>query len=230
MNFYCLTHVSFEGPENIQNWALEHHHNFVTAKSFEYEFPDIDSFDVLVSMGGPMSTNDDHIYPWLVEEKKLIEKAILHNKKFIGICLGAQIAANVLGARVKLNREKEIGWFDVQLTADGQSHRKFINVPDTFSVFHWHGETFDIPDKAIHLIQSAGCVNQSFIYDERVLGLQFHIEGTPEGLITMMENSLDDMTSGKFIQSESEIREITRPMVQKTMPIFNEIMNSFLND
>ncbi|MDH4200378.1 MAG: type 1 glutamine amidotransferase [Spirochaetia bacterium] len=228
MNFYCLTHVPFEGPENIQNWAWEHHHNFVTAKSYEYEFPDINSFDVLVSMGGPMSANDDSIYPWLVEEKKLIEKAISHNKKFIGICLGAQIAANVLGAQVKPNYEKEIGWFDVELTAEGRSHCKLVNVPDTFSVFHWHGETFDIPHKAIHLMQSAGCTNQGFIYNECVLGLQFHIELTSDGLITMMENSLEDMTSGKYIQTESEIRKMTKPMVQKTMPIFNEIMNSFL--
>ncbi|MDH4199947.1 MAG: type 1 glutamine amidotransferase [Spirochaetia bacterium] len=230
MNFYCLTHVPFEGPAYLENWAVANNHTFVTAKSYEFEFPDLKDYDVLVSMGGPMSANDDHIYPWLKEEKKIIEKAISNNKKFIGICLGAQIAANVLGAKVKLNPQKEIGWFDVQLTKGGRSHRLFSEFADTFPVFHWHGETFEIPKGALHLMQSTGCDNQGFIYGDHILGLQFHMEGTEESIIAMMDDGLDELIPDRFVQSESVIREKTVKMAPKANALCGEMMNLFLKD
>src|SRR5690606_32591469 len=114
--------------------------------------------------------------PWMKEEKKLIEKAILKGKRVIGICLGAQLIADVLGARVFPNKEKEIGWFPIELTEEGQKSPFFAGFNKTETVFHWHGDTFEIPKGAEHIASSKVCENQAFLFDHKVLGLQFHLE------------------------------------------------------
>lgn len=227
MKFYCLTHVDFEGPANIENWALANGHELITGRSYENEFPD-QPYDVLVSMGGPMSANDEKELPWLKKEKEIMESAIAKGKKVIGVCLGAQLAANVLGASVKKNPETEIGWFDLSLTTAGQAHPVFERLPQVFPVFHWHGEMFDLPAGAIHVMSSPGCANQGFIYNDQVLGFQFHMEGTAESLIAMMENSLDEMTPGRYVQSQETIRQKTAQLVDQTNSYFNTIMTRFI--
>jgi len=104
-----------------------------------HQLPGIDDIDWLIVMGGPMGVYDESFYPWLVEEKAFIKQAIEHNKTVLGICLGSQLIAEVLGAKVYPNKQKEIGWFDITLSETAARHPLFENFENQFPVFHWHG-------------------------------------------------------------------------------------------
>src|SRR5579871_3040829 len=114
--------------------------------------PDTAPYDGLIFLGGPMSVNDP--LPYLRWELRAITDAVRRHQPVLGICLGAQLIAKALGARVYRNREKEIGWFDVELTHDAAEDPLFRDLPDRETVFHWHGETFDLPDGAVLLAKS----------------------------------------------------------------------------
>lgn len=202
MKIHYLQHVPFEGLGFIENWALENKHSLSATKFFEkHQLPNLTSFDMLIVMGGPMSVYDEEKFPWLKEEKTFIKKAIEADKIVVGICLGAQLIAEVLGAKVYPNKGKEIGWFPIQKTG----HFFFKSLPDDFFVFHWHGDTFDLPRKAVHLASSVACRNQAFLYNKRVLALQFHLEATETTLQQMIENGRNELTEGEFIQNEKLI-------------------------
>jgi GMP synthase-like glutamine amidotransferase len=137
--------------------------------------PAIDS-DALIFLGGPMSVNDD--LPYLRREMELIREAVARRQPVLGICLGAQLIARALGAKVFSNPHKEIGWFDVRFTPDAGSDPLFGGLSQE-TVFHWHGETFDLPPGAELLASSDLCRNQAFRIKPNVYGLQFHLEVTP---------------------------------------------------
>ncbi len=138
-------------------------------------------FSLVLVMGGPMNVYEENKYLYLAEEYSFIEKCLKSNIKTVGLCLGAQMIARVLGAKVRANSQKEIGWFEIELTAEGKSSELFNDLPERFKPFHWHGDTFDIPKEATRLAGSALCENQAFACGS-ALGLQFHIEieGTNE--------------------------------------------------
>jgi GMP synthase (glutamine-hydrolysing) len=138
--------------------------------------PDLDGYDGLVILGGPMSANDSHRLAHLTIEMKLIEQAMKLNLPVLGICLGAQLIARTLGAEVYANREKEIGWYDVSPT-DNARHDPLLSVfTQKEKIFQWHGETFDMPRSTSHLAFSSLCANQAFRYASNVYGFQFHLE------------------------------------------------------
>jgi GMP synthase-like glutamine amidotransferase len=130
--------------------------------------PNLNSFDALIIMGGAMSANDESLLPWLIEEKQQIKKAIEAGKKVLGICLGAQLIANVLGAEVRPNSHKEIGWHPLKITPQSASHPIATILAKYPEVFHWHGETFSLPKDALHLASSAACANQAYVYRNQV--------------------------------------------------------------
>ena len=166
--------------------------------------PDADDLDLLVIMGGPMSVNDEAGCPWLAAEKQFIRKAIEKDKAVIGICLGAQLIANALGAAVRPNGTKEIGWFPI--TAEPASYTEDIfSFPQELLVFHWHGETFDLPDGAIRLAKSDACENQAFQLGRRVIGMQFHLETTPDAARDLVHHCRDELRPSRYVQSEAEI-------------------------
>ena len=138
----------------------------------------LDSISGLVFMGGPMSANDD--LPNIRREIQLIEAAIAKEKPVLGICLGAQLIAKALGARVYRNPVKEIGWFPISWTEDAQPDRLLGGLTRPETVFHWHGETFDLPSHAVRLVESEACRNQAFRFGANAYGLQFHLEVTPK--------------------------------------------------
>ena len=206
MRIHYIQHVHYEGIGAIQHWVDSKNHELTGTHLFlDERLPEIDDFDWLVIMGGPMSVHDESLYPWLTEEKQLIRQAINENRAIIGICLGAQLIADVLGADVRKANHKEIGWFSVNLTSDAENSELFKGFPETFYAFHWHGETFDIPHGAIHIAYSEAVKNQAFVYNNRVVGLQFHLETTRDLLAGMLENCRSDLTDGPFVQSESGI-------------------------
>ncbi len=200
----CIQHVPFETPGYIAQWAKGRGLELRIAHIYgDEKLPPINDNDTLVIMGGPMSVHDEKRYPWLIDEKRYIEKAIQSGNRVMGICLGAQLIAHVLGAKVYRNREKEIGWFNVATVENDNGIGK--NLPETYMAFHWHGETFDIPSGATHIAKSDACVNQAFAIHNRIVGLQFHLEITKQGVFDLLHYCGDEMSEGLFIQTKESI-------------------------
>lgn len=204
MRVHYLQHVASEGLGSIEAWLLQNNHELTSTRLYKAEkLPNLDAFDFLIVLGGPMSVNDEAELPWLADEKVFIRNAIDGNKKVLGICLGAQLIANALGAKVHRNNHKEIGWFPAQgLKSKDSSTFQF---PDSMKVFHWHGDTFELPHGAIHLAQSEACRYQAFQYGHSVIALQFHLEMTPTAVQSIVTDNRHELTPSKYVQTEEEI-------------------------
>ena len=206
MRIHCLQHVTYEGPGSILRWARQKGHGFTRSHLPDgHRLPAADSFDMLVVMGGPMSVHDEAAHPWLVEEKRFIGAAIRDGKKVLGVCLGSQLVAQALGARVYRNEAKEIGWFKVMKAEDAKRSELSQAFPDEMEVLHWHGETFDMPKGAIHLARSEACQNQAFVHGGRVLGLQFHLEMTGDAAQDMIRYCGRDLVEAPWVQRPESI-------------------------
>ncbi len=138
--------------------------------------PEISRYSGLIILGGPMNCDQSDRYPHLLTEIEVIRQAIRAGKPVLGICLGAQLIARALGARVRKNPSREIGWYELNPTEDGRRDPLFAPFDDRQQIFQWHGDTFEIPHGAVHLASSPECRNQAFRYKHNVYGLQFHLE------------------------------------------------------
>ena len=169
MRIQVLQHVPFEGPAGIADWASARGHRVSLVPLFDGALPpDPNDHEWLVVMGGPMSVHDEPSYGWLAPEKAAIRASIDAGRTVIGVCLGAQLIAEVLGGRVYPNREKEIGWMPIELTEAARMSDRFDFLPPSLEVFQWHGETFDLPQGSTHLARSTACENQAFLYRANV--------------------------------------------------------------
>lgn len=200
MRIHYLQHVPFEGLGYIGTWLSEHQAQLSSTQLYaSSEFPRQDTFDGLIVMGGPMSANDTHIHGWLAEEYGFLADTIASGKPILGICLGAQLLARALEAEVYPNEFKEIGWHRVHrcepVTAPA------FPFPSEAMLFQWHGETFDVPAGAIRLATAQACANQAFLYGDRILGMQFHPEMTPEGAQALIRHCPADLAPGPCVQS-----------------------------
>ncbi|MCE5211749.1 MAG: gamma-glutamyl-gamma-aminobutyrate hydrolase family protein [Deltaproteobacteria bacterium] len=223
MRAHYLQHVPFEGLGSIEPWLKTAGYEITNTRFFKSpELPDLKTIDLLVIMGGPMSVNDEDKFPWLVSEKKFIGDAISSGKPVLGICLGAQLIANAAGARVYRNSVKEIGWFPINgISSDDQSVFRF---PPSIKVFHWHGETFDLPYGATHLAKSNACENQAFQLGKSVIGLQFHLETTPQAAQDIVSHCCDELFPSPYVQIEKEILSAKPEMYES----INKQMDSLL--
>ena len=208
MKIQYIQHVPFEDIAYVGNWADKNGVHLGRTRLYEDDpYPFLSDFDVLIVIGGPMGVYDEQEYPWLKTEKAYIRKAI-HNKKIVvGICLGAQLIAAALGAKVYQNSFKEIGWFPVYKTPRAKNTSLGEILPKRFMAFHWHGDTFDIPNGAVHLAESKACKNQAFVYLNRVIALQFHLESTQSSIESLIQNCRDEVISAPFIQTADQIRK-----------------------
>ena len=159
------------------------------------DLPAARDVDFVIVMGSPMSVNDETKHPWLVDEKRFIRDCIQTGKPVLGVCLGAQLIASAMGAKVYPNPAKEIGWFPVYAA----SAENEFGLPSSMDVFHWHGETFDLPHGARLLARSEACENQAFQFGNRVLGLQFHLETTPEAARQLVEHCRGELLPSKYV-------------------------------
>jgi len=225
MRLHYLQHVPFEDMATIEAWAKNKGHYISRTLLFEDETPPkTEEFDWLVIMGGPMNIYEDEKYPWLKEEKRFIKRMIEEGKIVLGICLGAQLIADVLGGRVRKNEHREIGWHPVNLTPEGSKSDLFGLLPGEFVPLHWHGDTFDIPPGAVRMAESEGCENQAFQLG-RTLGLQFHLEATAEGIGSLMRYCSDELAGGgRFVQAAEEILAGV-----EAIPEINGLMARFLD-
>lgn len=206
MNILALQHVEFEIVGMIADWAEARGHRLSVCKLYEDDpLPDHDSYDMLVVMGGPMSVGDEASYPWLAAEKTFIKTAINVEKYVLGVCLGAQLIANVLGARVYPNQVKEIGWLPVAIADAALDELILRGLNHAMTAFHWHGDTFDLPQGATLLMSSKACKHQAFLYQKKVLGLQFHLEMTEEGIKNVIAHCHAEIIPSATIQSEENL-------------------------
>jgi GMP synthase (glutamine-hydrolysing) len=201
-------HVPFEGPGYVEEWLGEKALSLRRWPLYENPvLPDPDDVDFLIVMGGPMNIYESEKYPWLSAEKSFLRACIEQEKKILGICLGAQLLADVLGKACYPGPAKEIGWFPVNLDEKVRKNPVFRHMPPTFIAFHWHGETFDIPEGTLRIAGSEACINQGFIMSDQVLALQFHLEITPGLLNGLIQYGRKDLVSACFVQKESQLLE-----------------------
>ena len=205
MIIHSLEHEPLESLGNIEEWARKKGHTITRTLFYRnWEFPEMEDFDWLVIMGGSMNIYEEKKYPWLVREKKFISKAISCRKIVLGICLGSQLAADVLGGSVRKNNYRELGWFPVTLTEEAGNSTIFCSFPQKFTAFHCHGDTFSIPPSALRIAGSEACANQIFEYGT-VIGLQFHPEYSVEHINHMFSSSSANPAGGKYVQAKNDI-------------------------
>lgn len=221
MNVHILQHVAFEGIGSIDSWLNQRNTNVSYTRFYEStELSDLSEIDLIIIMGGPMSVHDEVDFPWLVEEKKFLRDAISAGIPMLGICLGAQLLASALGAEVYKCSQKEIGWFDIAKVPNTG-----FQFPDTITVFHWHGETFTLPEGAVQLARSAACEQQAFQFNDNVIGLQFHLETTPDSINSMIQHCYSEIIPNKFIQTEPVIKSAKSDCFDKINTLMFTILN-----
>ncbi|MCS1351839.1 type 1 glutamine amidotransferase [Mechercharimyces sp. CAU 1602] len=206
---HIIQHVDFEGPAAISQWASSRKYTLSSTKLYSGEYlPSLSTVDMIVIMGGPMNVYEDEQYPWLVQEKEWLKEAIQQQKLILGICLGAQLLAHTLGARITPGVQKEIGWYPITLTKAGLSDPIVGLLPPEMTVFHWHGDVAAVPVGATCLATSAACPNQIFRYGKHAFGLQFHFEMTTSSLHSMTNHCADELnSSGTYISDEQAIHQ-----------------------
>lgn len=202
----CLSHIDFEGPGYIAEWAAQKKIPIGYTRVYaDNPFPEPKEDELVLIMGGPMSVYDYHIHPRMEEEVEWVRGIIRKGHRVLGICLGAQIMAAALEAEVLPGPEKEIGWFQLEFLPAIGDFRIWPEHPGTKTVFHWHGDTFATPEGAIRIAGSEAFKNQGFIYGNRVVALQFHLEMTEKAVKDLVDNCRNELTDGPHVQSEKEI-------------------------
>lgn len=206
MHIHYLQHVPFEGLGSMESYFRAGGHKLSSTQLYlDHALPSPYDFDWLVIMGGPMGVHDEAAYAWLVKEKAFVRKAMDAGKAVLGICLGAQLIADVCGARVFKNKHPEIGWFPIHAAPLSVGSILAGVLPPVADAFHWHRDTFDIPPGGTLLASSKACKNQGFIIGDRVVGFQFHLETTPEAAAALIDNCGDERDGSGFVQSAGDI-------------------------
>ena len=206
MRIHYLQHVPFEGLNGMEPILKKKGHELSSTHLYNNQsLPLVQDIDWLIIMGGPMNIYEEKLYPWLNREKQFIKEAINAGKIVLGICLGAQLVADALGAKTYKNKYQEIGWFNINKSSEAENTILSTAIPEQIEVFHWHGETFDIPEGAIALAKSEACENQGFIMGDRIVGLQFHLETTLISAQELIKNCRGQLDGSTYVQSENEI-------------------------
>lgn len=209
MRIHCLQHVPWEGPAFFPRWARDAGHEWrVTLVPEAARLPPPSSFDALVILGGPMSLTEHQRHPWLTAEKRYLEQVLANDKPFLGVCLGAQLLAEIGGARVRRGRHREIGWFPLQLAP--ARHDTWVGdaLPEGLEAFFWHDDVFATPRSAVRIAGTAASADQGFVLGSSI-GLQFHLEATPEWAAHLVRRDAAQLTPAAYVQRPADI--LARP-------------------
>lgn len=207
-----LQHVRPEPPGTIAEALDSHDITYRTVQVFRGDpVPETLETDGLVVMGGPMGVDDIDKRPHLQAELRLVEKALQEDRPLLGICLGSQLLAHVLGAEVQGAPRKEIGWKEVTLTDSAADDPLWRDLEPPFTAFHWHGDVFTLPDGAERLAKTDQTDHQAFRYGDGVYGLLFHLEVTPKTVAWMTKAFQDELAEegldGAAIRQAAMIHE-----------------------
>jgi GMP synthase-like glutamine amidotransferase len=206
MIVHSLEHQSYEGPGKIGDWVAARGHTLTRTALYDgAALPALADFDLLVIMGGSMNIYEHRTHPWLVAEKEFIAAVIAAGKPILGICLGAQLLADVLGARVFQNAEKEIGWWPIRVLDRSWPMAAF---PETLTVMHWHGDTFTLPPGARTVAESPACAQQAFVFGDRVVGLQFHLEQGPVDVSELATACAAELVPARYVQTREQLQAL----------------------
>tara|TARA_Y100000310_G_scaffold308996_1_gene352654 strand:- start:11463 stop:12158 length:696 start_codon:yes stop_codon:yes gene_type:complete len=223
-------HESFEVPAAIETWAKRKKHEITYTRSYDGDMlpQNVDNLDFLIVMGGPQSpatTKEECPYFDAHQEIEFIKKAINEGKLALGVCLGAQLIGEALRAKFDHSPNKEIGIFELTLTADANDDPVFSKFPNKFLVGHWHGDMPGLTSESKILATSKGCPRQVVRYTPKVYGFQCHFEFTPKAIEGMIQNCSQELKEGKdlpYVQSEEELRK-------QDYESFNELLFTFLD-
>ncbi len=223
MRVHALIHAPFEGLGVIRAWLQENDYSLRETHAYRGEIlPNAEDFDWLIIMGGPQNAKELGKYQYLQDEVRLISQAMQHNKFLLGICLGAQLISESLGAKTVASIEKEIGVFPIELTEDGHSDPIMRHFPDQFPVTHWHSDMPGIPADAVVLASSRGCPRQIIRFKPRVYGLQCHFELTHQDVNKMAEHDSADLIFGRYTQTKEELLNHNYAPTNQLMRLFLE--------
>jgi GMP synthase-like glutamine amidotransferase len=226
MHIHWFQHDHYEDLAYIGQWASESGHtSSVTRFDIDPILPDLDTIDWLIVMGGKMGTYEETEFPWLVDEKKYIKKAIDKGKVVIGICLGSQLVAASLGARVYRNEEPEIGFFPVHFNDFARKDHVFQHFPEMLTVLHIHNDTFDLPVAATLMASSEATPNQAFRFGKNVFAFQFHFEVTSACLPIFFNGKEERPSKGKWIQEDPLIIESAQICDSNNL-IFSKVLDA----
>lgn len=206
LNIHCLQHIAFETPGYVLEWTAQNGHTVTYTKFYDGEpiYPALETFEWLLILGGAMACYEEDSYPFLIEEKRFIRQCIEAGKIITGICLGSQLLAECMGAKVYPGNYKEIGFLPVALTSEGLTHPILQELPPVMELFQWHGDTFDLPAGATLLASSEACKNQAFI-KEKCVGIQFHPEANEVTIKSMIEADRHELVQAPYVHSEEQV-------------------------
>ncbi|MBI5588575.1 MAG: hypothetical protein HY889_09460 [Deltaproteobacteria bacterium] len=185
-------------------------------------------YSAVIALGGPMGVYEEDIHPFIGAELRLIESVLRAGLPFLGVCLGSQMLARAAGARVYKGKGKEIGWYRVRLTGDGMADRLFLGFPEEFTVFQWHGDTFDVPPGAVNLASSEIFPNQLIRVGRNAYGVQFHLEVTGEMIKEWIEVNSRELEGLKGVIDPGKIAEETPRNVPGLLRYGNAFVARFL--
>lgn len=209
MNILFVTHASFEKPGSIESWAMRNNHKTHEVKPYAGEsLPAIDNYDMLVVMGGPQSPIEIDKSPYLKDEIELVKQALKKKKRIVGVCLGAQLISEALGAKTERSPNKEIGMYPVELLNSANSDPVFNDFPASFDVMHWHSDMPGLTDGVELLAKSEGCPRQIFRFGDRVYGFQCHFELTKELVEGMVKHCGGDLKTGKYVMTPEQLMSL----------------------
>ncbi|SRR5579883_967465 len=221
MKIHSLIHAPFEKLGIIETWALEKGHQLTSTHTYAQEkLPNASDFDFLIIMGGPQSVVRLDQYPYLQDEVKLAQAVIKQNKPMLGVCLGAQIIAEALGAKTQRSPHKEIGVYPIEILDGGKNDPFFSKLPGIVDVMHWHNDMPGMADGAVLLAKSEGCPHQAFRYGNKIYGFQFHLELTKELTVEMIQHGPTDLKSGKYVMTKEELLKIDFDPINNKMRRF----------
>jgi len=221
-----VQHVDCEGLGYFEEPLIKAGLNLKFIKLYEGEsIPDVTKFDALIVLGGYMNVYEEDKYSFLVQEDIAIKNAISAGMPYLGVCLGAQLLAKALDAKVYPNKIKEIGFYDIKLTESAVNNSLFNDLPQELEVFQWHGDTFDLPKGAELLASSKLCTHQAFRY-QNAYGFQFHLETTPEMISQWCElykGELKSFDNSLVINSKKALN--TKPYAETLTKNFIKIID-----
>jgi GMP synthase-like glutamine amidotransferase len=228
MHIHYFQHDHFEDLGYIGNWAIKHNSTTsFTRFDVSPHLPQMEGFDWLVVLGGKMGVNDSSEYPWITEEIAFIRQAIEKGKTVIGICLGSQLVASALGAKVYKNKEPEMGFWPVTFLPTASIDPVFRNFPKEISAMHMHFDTFTLPEGAINMANSPVTQCQAFRKGNTVFCFQFHFEITPQNAAIFIKETEPELVPGRYTQTPDQMNALATCLAANNA-IFEKVLDEIL--